>query len=143
MSSVEMPDPDAQAHQAVVIYDGHCGFCQAQMARLQRLDRGRRLAYLSLHDPRVAARYPQLSVDDLMRQMYVIDAAGQAHGGADALRYLSRLLPSLWWAMPLFHVPGTRRLQQWCYQQVANRRYQLSGAQCESGTCRVHGSTVK
>jgi predicted DCC family thiol-disulfide oxidoreductase YuxK len=156
--AVQFADPDDNRQADVVIYDGKCQFCQSQVARLERLDRAfpardglPRLAFLSLHDARVASRYPELSFEQLMEQMYVIER-GQAnsngiHGGADAVRYLSRRLPILWPVAPLLHLPGTARLWRWAYHQVAKRRYRwnrdragtsnTSGA-CKDDACAVH-----
>ncbi len=136
-----LPDPDAAANTDVVIYDGECNFCKAQVDRLQMLDvTGRRLSFLSLHDPRVAERYPELTYDQLMEQMYVVTPAGPQYGGSDAVRYLSRRLPMLWPVMPILHLPGTARLWRWAYQQVAKRRYKISGRSqdCDKGACSIH-----
>ena len=73
-----------------------------------------------------------------MEQMYVVDQAGRRHGGADAVRYLTRRLPTLWLAAPLLHLPGTARLWRWLYQQVAKRRYKLAGKSCDDDSCSVH-----
>ena len=81
-----LPDSDALPDADVVIFDGQCRFCNSQVRRLHWLDRGSRLSFLSLHDERVAQRYPELSHADLMRQMYVIDSEGNAHGGSDSIR---------------------------------------------------------
>ena len=51
---------------------------------------------MSLHDPLVGERFPDLTHEQLMEQMYVVDRAGRRHGGAGAIRYLSRRLPRLW-----------------------------------------------
>ena len=48
---------------ALVLYDGECSFCTRGVSRLNRLDGGNRLAFVSLHDPLVAERYPDLSHD--------------------------------------------------------------------------------
>jgi predicted DCC family thiol-disulfide oxidoreductase YuxK len=139
--AARLRDPDAAPDADVVIYDGNCGFCRNQVQRLARWDRAGKLAFLSLHDPRVAARYPDLDRDTLLRQMYVVDRRGKRHGGAAALRYLSRRLPRLWFLAPPLHIPGTLALWQWLYNQVARRRYGLGGAgeACDSGACRIHG----
>lgn len=135
----ELPDPDSLTDADVVIYDGQCNFCRSQVSKLRRLDCcGNRLSFLSLHDTRVAERYPDLQHDDLMEQMYVIDQHDRRHGGADAVRYLSRRLPLLWPLVPLLHLPGTARLWRWMYRQVASRRYRLAGRSCEGDTCSVH-----
>mgnify|MGYP006100027467 CR=1 FL=1 len=134
----ELPDPDAFSDADVVIYDGHCNFCRSQINTLHRFDCcGHRLAYLSLHDPRTSRRYPDLTHEMLMEQMYVIDRQGQRHEGSNAVRYLTRRLPTLWIAAPLLHLPGSARLWRWMYQQVAKRRYKLAGKSCDSDSCSV------
>ena len=120
-----------------VLFDGQCRFCRRQIALLQRLDLGRRLECVSLHDPAVARDFPELSRDALLEQMFVVDTSGRARGGAEAVRYLSRRLPLLWpLAVPL-HVPGTLPLWTWLYGQVARRRYGIAGRCDDDGTCRL------
>ena len=139
LRTADLADPDTLSDSDVVIYDGECNFCRQQVTNLRRLDCcGNRLSFISLHDPRVAQRYPDLSPEALMEQMYVIDRSGRRHGGADAVRYLSRRLPLLWVAAPILHIPGTARLWRWMYRQVAKRRYKLAGKNCENDVCRVH-----
>jgi len=55
------------------------------MASLARWDGGGRLEFLSLHDAEAARRYPDLSHNQLMAQIYVIDIRGRRHGGHAAL----------------------------------------------------------
>lgn len=135
-----LPTPQDRPDADIVLFDGHCRFCLAQVRRLNRLDRQRRLAFMSLHDPEVASRFPDLTHDQLMKEMYVVDQAGGRHAGAGALRYLSRRLLLLWPLAPFLHVPGTMPLWRWLYDQVARRRYWLAGRtqSCEDGACAVH-----
>ena len=67
MSDVTLTDPSLtlpsivdRPKADVVIYDGICPFCRAQVARLAAWDGGRRLAFLSAHDPIVTQRYAHL-----------------------------------------------------------------------------------
>ena len=125
----------------VLIYDGDCRFCTGQVDRLARLDgTGKRLAFISLHDPEVARRWPDLTHDMLMEQMYLVDRQGNRLGGAAAFRYLSRKLPWLWPLAPVMHIPFSLPLWQWMYRQVAKRRYQLMGKthECDGDACAVH-----
>jgi predicted DCC family thiol-disulfide oxidoreductase YuxK len=134
-----LPSPADRPQAEVVIYDGHCRICTGQIRRLARWDRGGRLAYLSLHDPLVAQRYPDLTYEALMRDMYLIDSQGRRHRGAAAARYMTRRLPRLWWLAPLLHVPGTLPVWQWLYRQVANRRYRFGHVEsCDDGSCKLH-----
>lgn len=119
-----------------VLFDGHCRFCRGQIALLRRLDFLGSLRFVSLHEPEVARDFPELATEDLMRQMYVVDTAGRARGGAEAVRYLSRRLPLLWpLALPL-HVPGSLPLWSALYRFVARHRYRIAGT-CDAGTCRL------
>ncbi|MEM6691801.1 MAG: DUF393 domain-containing protein [Planctomycetota bacterium] len=134
----DLPDPDDRVQADVVIYDGDCVFCRAGVRQVHRLDLGRKLAFLSLHDPRVASRYPNLSHDQLMEQMYIVDQNGTQHGGSEAVKYLSRRLLTLWLVMPILHIPGTAGLWRWGYHQVAKHRYRIAGKSCETDACAVH-----
>jgi predicted DCC family thiol-disulfide oxidoreductase YuxK len=119
-----------------VLYDGRCRFCRSQISILRRLDLGGVLEFTSLHDPSVGRDFPELAHDDLLAQMVVVDKAGLARGGADAVRYLSRRLPLLWpLAVPL-HIPGTLPLWAALYRLVARNRMRIAGS-CEDGTCKL------
>ena len=132
-------DPDSAPNSIVVIWDGKCVFCEGQVKRLSKFDFRNQLSYISLHDPRVAERYPNLSDQQLMDQLWVITRDGRQFGGADAGRFLSRKLPGLWWLMPLLHIPFSMPLWRWMYKKVAQRRYKISGIKCdEGGTCELH-----
>ena len=117
-----------------VLFDGQCRFCRGQVALLRRLDLGRRLEFLSLHDPRVAEDVPEIPPEQLQQQMFVVDRQGQARGGAVAVRYLSRRLPLLWPLALLLHIPGSLPLWQAAYAFVAKRRMLLAG-RCDDGSC--------
>ena len=119
-----------------VLYDGRCRFCRSQIALLRRLDLRGRLAFTSLHDPSVATSFPELTQDDLLAQMYVVSRTGQARGGAEAVRYLSRTLPLLWPAAVLLHVPGSLPLWKALYAFVARHRLKIAGS-CDDGSCKI------
>ncbi len=136
LTNVSLPTPSERPDAVVLIYDGKCRFCVKQVARINRWDSGGRIAYLSLHDAKVADCYPDLTHAQLMQQMYVIDQAGNRYGGAEAFRYLSRLLPTLWFLAPWIHLPFSMPLWQWLYRQFAQRRYRNNP--CKHETC--HGS---
>ncbi len=122
--------------RAVVLYDGKCRFCQSQMAILRRLDMAGRLELVSLHDPRVAHDFPEIPLEDLMREMFIVDRDGRASAGAAAWRALSRQLPLLWPAALLLHVPGSLPVWNWLYRLIARNRYRFAG-KCDEGTCSL------
>ena len=138
---MSLPTPAENPAADVVIYDGHCRFCMNQVQKLARWDGKRRLAFVSLHDPEIAKHYPNLSYDDLMKQMYLVTPAGAQYFGAGAFRYLTRRLPRLYALAPLLHIPFSLPAWQWLYRQVAKRRYKIAGKTgeaCDGDACAVH-----
>lgn len=134
------PDPDSEAGQGreVLIYDGQCNFCKGSVKYLRALDWTGRLAYISLHDERVGQRWPELTYDQLMDQIWLVSKSGRPHGGADALRYLSLRMPSLWCLAPLLNLPLSMPLWRWFYRLIARNRYRIAGRNCDGGTCSLH-----
>ncbi|MFO0925136.1 MAG: DUF393 domain-containing protein [Pirellulales bacterium] len=122
----------------LVLFDGQCNFCRTQIGWLQWLDKWSQLEFLSLHDPSVAARAPNLTFEQLMEQMWVVTPEGSQFGGADAVRYLSRKLPFLFPLAPVLHFPFSMPLWRACYRCIARYRYYLAGKNCENGTCSLH-----
>ena len=139
-----LPSPADRPEADVVIFDGECRFCVAQIRQLTWWDRGGRLAFLSLHDAEVARRFPDLSPERLMAEMVVVDGEGNRFGGADAIRYLSRRLPRLWWLAPWMHLPGAMLVWRPVYRWIARNRYRFGRIQnCEQGTCALHHGRSK
>ena len=132
-----LPSPLERPSADVVIYDGECQFCVRNMLRLNRWDGGNRLAFVPLQDPLVAERYPDLSYQDMLSQLYLIDGRGRRHGGAEAFRYLTLHLPRLWPLAPIMHLPFSLPLWKGLYDWVAHRRYLFGGQPCTDGTCHI------
>ena len=73
---------------ATVIYDGKCRFCLYQMRQLKRFDRsGEKIDLVSLHEPDIAEKHPEITRAMLMKEIYVIDSRGTKHAGADGIRH--------------------------------------------------------
>src|SRR5437879_2343484 len=96
MTGPALPRPASNPDADLVIYDGHCRFCTAQVRRLARWDHVRRLTFLSLHDAEVTRRFPDLTHEQLMKQTYVVDRHGNRYARAAAFRYLTTKLPRLY-----------------------------------------------
>jgi predicted DCC family thiol-disulfide oxidoreductase YuxK len=138
-STGNLPSPTDRPDASIVIFDGKCRFCQFQVRRLCSLDWQHKLAFLSLHDPEVARRWPDLTYDNLMKEMYIVDQKGNRFAGAAAIRWLSRKLIPLWPLMPFLHLPLSTPVWKFLYQQVAKRRYRFGQLNdCDNGTCQVH-----
>jgi predicted DCC family thiol-disulfide oxidoreductase YuxK len=139
-AAMHLPTPIERPHADVVIYDGHCSICTAQVRKLPWWDGQEKLSYLSLHDPLVQLRWPDLSHERLMEEMCIVGADGKRHWGAHAIRYLTGRLRRLWWAAPMAYCPDSMLLAKPLYRWIARNRYRLSGIECKDGTCRVHQS---
>jgi len=138
----------------MVIFDGKCLFCTSQIRILYRFDFFNKLTFISLHDPKIAEWFPELSYDDLMKQIYVIpnfsiktDSAKFNRLEADqGIRFLA-LRNLLFWPLGLLlSIPFTQPIWNFLYHQVAKRRYYFGKVQqgeknngCEEGgTCHLH-----
>jgi predicted DCC family thiol-disulfide oxidoreductase YuxK len=137
-----LPSPAERPEADVVIYDGHCEFCKAQVQKLLFWDCQAKLSYLSLHDPEVARRWPDVDHDRLLQEMLIIDRQRRRHWGPEAIRYLTHRLLRLWWAAWVFYIPGVMFVWRRIYRWVARNRYRLSGKRggkaCASGACELH-----
>lgn len=138
LTSKPLPTPAERPTADVVIYDGHCKFCTASVNKLAARDHRGRLAYLSLHDPETARRYPELSYDDLMQYLYVCTPDGKRLRGAEGFKHLSTRLPALYWMAPLLYLPGLMPVWQAIYRAFAKRRYRFGRIEsCEDGSCQI------
>jgi predicted DCC family thiol-disulfide oxidoreductase YuxK len=136
--SKPLPCPADRPDANVVIFDGHCRICTAQVSKLPWWDCQKKLSYLSLHDPEVAQRWPDMSAERLMEEMCLVDTQGNWHWGPAAIRYLTLRLRRLWWAMPFLYFPGSMILWRPLYRWIARNRYRLSGETCDSDSCQLH-----
>jgi predicted DCC family thiol-disulfide oxidoreductase YuxK len=137
-NAARLPTPADRPGADVVLYDGHCKFCTAGVQKLARFDRGGRLAFLSLHDAEVGRRWPELGHDELMQYLYLVTPEGRKFRGAEAFKYLSTRLPSLYWMAPLMYFPFSMPVWQFFYRMFAKRRYRFGRIEsCEDGSCRI------
>lgn len=140
LAAPELPTLVERPGSDVVIYDGKCRICTSQVRKLPWWDCQGRLSYLSLHDPEVARRFPDLTHERMMQEMVIVDHYGNRHWGPEAIRYLTRRLRRLWWASPFLYFPGSMLLWRPLYRWIARNRYRLSGGPVcdEGGTCALH-----
>src|SRR5262245_65493748 len=107
----------ARMDRPVLLYDGHCRFCVAQAARLQRATGGR-LELLSFREPGVLARFPQADAAACERAMQLVQPDGRISGGADAAREAFALRPALRPLAAIMGLPGVRQLAAAGYRIV-------------------------
>lgn len=131
------PFPDA-APAYTVFYDANCRLCAASRRRLERLRPRARLTFIDVRDDAAMRAFPMVDRAAGLRQMFVLDPAGQLAGGYDAFLSLAPTIPLLRPLRPLLGIPPVRALGHAAYRWVARNRYRLGGAvSCEGGACRV------
>lgn len=124
-----------QHGRALVIYDGQCGFCRAQISLLKHLDILGVLQFESLHSEKISSEFPMISREDLLKRMYVVSPDHFIYGGSDAVKYISRRLVLLWPLALLLHIPYTDALWNMMYNFIARNRYRIAGKCTDS--CRI------
>ena len=132
------PAIDATVPGYTVFYDANCRLCAASRRRLERLRPRARVTFVDVRDDAAMRDFPMVDRAAGLRQMFVLDPAGQLAGGYDAFLSLAPTVPLL---RPLRHVLRLAPLRAvgWrVYRWVARNRYRLGGAvSCEDGACRV------
>jgi glyoxylase-like metal-dependent hydrolase (beta-lactamase superfamily II)/predicted DCC family thiol-disulfide oxidoreductase YuxK len=121
----------------VVLYDGQCEICQAGVSWLRVLDRQRGRVDcrpIETDEEAFARRYPDLSLEDCLRELHVVAPDGRIRRGWDAVARLARRFPltrPIGW---IGSVPPFRWIFAAGYRFVARNRYALS--KCRGGACR-------
>ena len=110
----------------LLIYDGDCDFCQRWLARWRRIT-GERLDYLPFQDASVAARFPEIPLDQFASAVHLIEPDGHVYRGAAAALRARGLNPrhrGLLWLYE--HVPGFAPVTEAAYRCVARNRPRIS-----------------
>jgi predicted DCC family thiol-disulfide oxidoreductase YuxK len=114
----------ARPGELAVLYDGACDKCRASVDALRRFDNSGRLELLDFHDEASRTRFPRLSLEALMKELYVVDDQGRVWRGAGAINQILRhqhgLRSVLAW---LWYVPGFAWLANRQYRRIAESRY--------------------
>lgn len=106
----------------VLLFDGHCGICTRLVRVVSRHDRLGRIAAEPSQRPGLIERYG-LTREQVDREVWAFDAAGNAYAGASAV---FRVLAELGGAWPfvawLFRLPPFKRLADGAYRLFARHR---------------------
>ena len=119
---------------SIIVYDGDCAFCKAQIKRIRRRDTQNLFEYLPRQTPGIEQRFPGLAEAELNSGMRLIDPAGHIFVGADAVYQFARKLHPWRWFAWLYRLPGFHCLAKIAYARVASRRRSL-GQACNDGKC--------
>ncbi len=127
----------------IVLYDGRCKFCTAQLQNLIRLARPGAVEAVDFQLPGVLDRYPALSYEACMGAMHLVTPEGRVYKGFEAAVRAVATRPVLGLFAHIYYLPGLRQLIDQIYAVIAARRYRIMGqavatGQCDGGTCSLH-----
>jgi len=111
---------------AILLYDGECGFCSRSALFVFRRDPHARVRFAALHSAVGKCLLAQHGLPDERGTLVLVDARGAHVRSTGALR-VARLLRWPWsWAYAAIIVP--RAVRQAVYRLVANHRRRLGPA---------------
>jgi predicted DCC family thiol-disulfide oxidoreductase YuxK len=131
------------AQHDILIYDGDCRFCIAQVARLGRwagtVNGKPALAPIPLQTPGILAALG-ISEAAARRAMQLVTSpaatdGGRIYSGLEAAVQALRQRPLLGRLARLYYVPGIRQLGDLGYRLVARYRYRILGRAVARGDC--------
>jgi len=123
--------------KVVVVFDGKCGFCQSNIAWLQRFDpKDTHLTYVPYQEVDLLKRLaPEADPERAHRELLVRTGDGKVAGGLDALRIVARLLWRMWFMLPLLYFPVlSSLLGPPVYRLIARNRRKIMG---ETEFCQI------
>ena len=119
-----------------VLYDGTCNLCIKQVKFWRRISYG--IDFLPLQEN--LERFPQITYQEAMREMKLINTEGIVYGGAEAfVKIVKYSYPILGYIALLYYLPGIHFIANKVYAFVAKNRYRFFGKHldCEDGSCAV------
>lgn len=127
----------------VVLYDGHCRFCDAQSRKLTSWMRSGSVERRDFQRSGVPEQFPGLTWEACMERLHLVTPDGRVFAGAEAICRALTTLPIVGPLAWLYYTPGLRQLIDRVYAMIAARRYRWFGravaeGDCDGGTCSLH-----
>ena len=112
--------------KSVIVYDGSCSFCLAQIGRIKRWDKAEQFEYLSKQDATTSERFPILEQGNFATGMRVLTAPDEIFIAADAVYQIAKRLSPHRYVAWLYRVPVLRSIFKLLYSWVAKNRSRFS-----------------
>lgn len=125
-----------------IFYDGSCSVCSREVEQYGRRDRHGLLILIDISDPAFDPAPFNISREQFMYELHVIDRNGAIYRGIDAFRAIWLAFPSsklLRLCVTLITLPLINPLARLCYRAFARIRRYLPKRydSCKSGSCRI------
>jgi predicted DCC family thiol-disulfide oxidoreductase YuxK len=119
----------ASPGKLALLYDGSCAMCTEGVNQACRFDNTGNLEPIDLFDPAVRARFPDLKLENLVKELHVVDETGHVYRGARAVNEILRRQNGLRsWLAYLWYIPGYAWLAERQYQRIAGSRHERNAA---------------
>ena len=119
----------ASPGKLALLYDGSCAMCTEAVNQACRFDNTGNLEPIDLFDPAVRARFPDLKLENLVKELHAVDDSGRVYRGARAVNEILRRQNGLRsWLAYLWYIPGYAWLADWLYKRIAASRYERNAA---------------
>ncbi len=131
----------ALADKIEVYTDGHCNLCKWMRARVEPLDRDRRIEWLDYNDREILKRAAPHTCEQMTEEMHARLPDGRWFKGYYSWIEVICVLPRWRWLAPIMSVWPLTKLGPIFYHWLASRRYTLFGVPppCDaSGVCQLH-----
>ncbi len=118
------PDlPDSISGRPVTMfYDGGCPLCTREVRHYRRLDRVGAVRWIDINAPDTCLQPYQLTRENAMARLHVLDTDGRMHTGAGAFATLWSVLPGYRWLGRLVRVLHLVPLLEIVYEPFARWR---------------------
>jgi predicted DCC family thiol-disulfide oxidoreductase YuxK len=112
-----------------LLYDGSCAMCTEGVNQACRFDNTGHLEPIDLFDPAVRVRFPDLRLENLVKELHAVDDSGRVYRGARAINEILRRQNGLRsWLAYLWYIPGYPWLADRQYKRIAASRYERDAA---------------
>ncbi len=111
----------------MLLYDGLCPICNRAVEWIRRRAKPCAFEFLSCHDPSLAARFPQLSREDCLTAIRLVEPDGRIFAGEEAVPGILARMKGYRVAAAIVSRPGVRALARPLYRWIARNRLRLSG----------------
>ena len=128
-------------YKVEVYTDGNCNLCRWMRARVEPLDRDRRIDWLDYNDPEILTRAAPRTREAMAEEMHVRLPGGHWSKGYAGWIEVISVLPRWKWLAPIMSVWPFTKVGPIVYRWLAARRYTLFGVPppCDaSGVCQLH-----
>ena len=114
------------ASKAIILFDGHCNFCEGWVRKLAKADKNDRLRFSAFTSPAVAGLIEKYNLNDLGKETVIVIKDEQVYTKSDAVLIILHTLGGFW-ALLDFWTIFPHKWNDAFYDWFSSKRYQWFG----------------